>query len=109
MSNFGLFQRRPSKRQERGEPAFGHDNEAYGAIRERVLRERAVTNAIDALQERWRMLQYMYDDCVELNKGRKERKLKKLCIKRQVELIGIISIFLTLLVPVFVILVLIFR
>lgn len=106
---FFLSQRRPSKRQERAESKFGHDTETYEAIRERVLKERAVTNAIEALQERWRMLQYMFDDCVELNEGRKERKLKKLSTKRQVELIIIITLFLIACFPVLVIFVLICR
>jgi len=74
-----------------------------------VLEERAVTNAIEALQERWRMLRYMFDDCVDLNEGRKGRKVKRLSIKRQFELIIIITIFLVMSVPIFVMLVLICR
>ena len=87
------FQRRSSKRSSRSEPDFGNDIKTYEKIRERVLQERAVTNAIDALQERWRMIMFMYDDCVELNKKRAECKLKKLCIQRQYELIMIILTF----------------
>lgn len=74
-----------------------------------MLRERAVVNAIEALQERWRMLQFMYEDCVELNEKRKEIILKKLSTKRQLELILIASIFLTFCIPVFVIFVLVCR
>jgi len=74
-----------------------------------VLRERAVTNAIEALQERWRMLQYMYDDCMDLDSNRKDRKLKELNTKRQAEFVIIIAIFLVMSVPIFVILVLICR
>ncbi|XP_060571789.1 uncharacterized protein LOC132729970 [Ruditapes philippinarum] len=85
--------KRTSKRSNRQEPGYGHDTETYEKIRERVLQERAVTNAIDALQERWRMLTFMYEDCVKMNQTRKERKLKKLCVKRQFELIMVVSTF----------------
>ena len=48
----------------RFEIVYGNDTEAYEAIRMRVLQERAVVNAIEALQERWRIIMYMYHDFV---------------------------------------------
>ncbi|WAR19230.1 hypothetical protein MAR_001068 [Mya arenaria] len=54
------IRRRSSKRFERPEPTYGQDTESYESIRQRVFQERAVTNAIDALQERWRMLMFIY-------------------------------------------------
>lgn len=102
------FQRRSSKRV-KPEPEFGHDTETYEKIRERVLEERAVTNAIDALQERWRMIMYMYDDCVEMNETRRDMKLRKLCIQRQFELIMIVSAFVLICLPISVLFVLITR
>lgn len=92
--------RRSSKRLSRPEPEYGHDTETYEKIRERVLQERAVTNAIDALQERWRMIMYMYDDLVDLNEERRSRKLKKLCIQRQFELILIVAAFVLICLPI---------
>ncbi|XP_053376559.1 uncharacterized protein LOC128547576 [Mercenaria mercenaria] len=101
--------RRTSKRLGRPEPEFGHDTVTYEKIQERVLQERAVTNAIDALQERWRMLMFMYDDCVALNEKRKERKLRKLCVRRQFELLTIVIVFLLICLPIILVLVLITR
>ncbi|XP_060571786.1 uncharacterized protein LOC132729966 [Ruditapes philippinarum] len=103
------IRRRSSKRSSRPEPECGHDTETYEKIRERVLQERAVTNAIDALQERWRMIMFMYEDCVDLNKQRAECKLKKLCIKRQFELIMIILSFILVSLQISVIFILIAR
>ena len=80
--------------------SYGNDNEAYEAIRIRVLKERAVINAIEALQERWRMIMYMYHDCEDLNEGRKDRKIRKLNVKRQEELIIIVLAFIVLCVPI---------
>jgi len=104
-----MFQRRSSKRLERQDVTYGQDTEAYEAIRQRVLQERAVVNAIDALQERWRMLTFMFTDCEELNQTRKDRQLKKLCTKRQFELISIIVLFTLFCLPMFLIGVLLFR
>ncbi|KAL4238657.1 hypothetical protein ACF0H5_003364 [Mactra antiquata] len=103
------IRRRSSKRVNRPEPEFGHDTETYEKIRERVLQERAVTNAIEALQERYRMLTFMYDDCIELNEDRKSRRLRKLCVQRQFELIVLISLFITICLPVSIILIFICR
>ncbi|XP_053376527.1 uncharacterized protein LOC128547556 [Mercenaria mercenaria] len=103
------IRRRSSKRLSKPEPEFGHDTKTYEKIQERVLQERAVTNAIDALQERWRMIMFMYDDCVELNEQRRELKLRKLCVQRQFELILIISIFMLICIPISVVIVLINR
>ncbi|XP_045187586.1 uncharacterized protein LOC123545317 [Mercenaria mercenaria] len=85
--------RRTNKRLGRPEPEFGHDTVTYEKIRERILQERAVTNAIDALQERWGMITFMHNDCVELNEKRKTRKLRKHCIQRQFELISVGFVF----------------
>ena len=103
------FQRRSSKRSSRSEPEFGQDTETYEKIRERVLQERAVTNAIDALQERWRMIMFMYDDFVELDKTRAECKLKKLCIQQQYELIIIILAFVLVCLLISLIFIVIYR
>ncbi|XP_060559940.1 uncharacterized protein LOC132719982 [Ruditapes philippinarum] len=100
---FTVVRRRTSKRKSKPEPEFGHDTEAYEKIRERVLQERAVTNAIDALQERWRMIMLMYGDCVDLNNKRMERKLRKLCVRRQFEMIVIAAIFFLICLPIIIV------
>ena len=35
------------------------------------------SNAVEVLQERWRMIMYMYDDCMELVKQWDEQRLLK--------------------------------
>ena len=89
-----LFQRRPSRKERPEEKNYGNDTATYEAIRVRVLQEKAVVNAIEALQERWRMIMFMYNDCQDLNKNRLDRRQIKLDIKRQEELILIILMFL---------------
>lgn len=83
--------RRLSKRTE---PEYGNNVEEYDKIRQRVLQERAVVNAIDALQERWHQIMFLYEDCVELNEGRQRQRLQKLCIQRQSDMIFVILGFL---------------
>ncbi|XP_053376538.1 uncharacterized protein LOC123526574 isoform X2 [Mercenaria mercenaria] len=95
-----FFQRRTIKRSGRLELNFGHDSEAYEKIRERVLKEHAVTNAIDALKERWRMITFKYNDCVERNEQRIERKLRTLCIQRQFDLIIVVFLFVLICLPI---------
>ncbi|XP_045161744.2 uncharacterized protein LOC123526574 isoform X1 [Mercenaria mercenaria] len=92
--------RRTIKRSGRLELNFGHDSEAYEKIRERVLKEHAVTNAIDALKERWRMITFKYNDCVERNEQRIERKLRTLCIQRQFDLIIVVFLFVLICLPI---------
>ncbi|KAH3847985.1 uncharacterized protein LOC127873787 [Dreissena polymorpha] len=93
------IRRRPSKRFDRTDLKYGHDEDTYEAIRQRVFQERAVTNAIEALQERWNMLMFMYEDCMALNDEWKQRKLTKLSVKRQMELITIVTLFLVACIP----------
>ncbi|KAL3872689.1 hypothetical protein ACJMK2_035899 [Sinanodonta woodiana] len=66
---------------------YGNNLEDYKKIEERVLSEKAVVNAIEALQERWRMLIYMYDDCMDLVKEKKERDMYNKKIRRQEEIV----------------------
>ena len=66
-------------------------------------------NAIEALQERWRMIMFMYSDCQDLNDGRLERQRTKLDIKRQEELIIVIIMFLLICLPIAIAFVLISR
>ena len=95
-----LCQRRASRKEKPEEKTYGNDTATYEAIRVRVLQEKAVVNAIEALQERWRMIMFMYHDCQDLNEGRIERTQTKLTIKRQEELILIIIMFLLLCLPI---------
>ena len=95
-----FFQRRPSRKERPEEKNYGNDTATYEAIRVRVLQEKAVVNAIEALQERWRMIMFMYNDCQDLNKDRLLRRQNKLDIKRQEELILIILMFLLFCVPI---------
>ena len=95
-----LLQRRPSRKERPEEKNYGNDTATYEAIRVRVLQEKAVVNAIEALQERWRMIMFMYNDCQDLNSGRLERRQMKLNVKRQEELILIILMFLLMCVPI---------
>ncbi|KAH3847984.1 hypothetical protein DPMN_090320 [Dreissena polymorpha] len=97
------FRRRPSKRLVIPEKNYGHDSATYEAIRQRVLQERAVTNAIEALHERWNMLMFRYEDCTTLNEERKKRRLMKLNVKRQMELITIVTLFLVACLPIVVV------
>lgn len=103
------IKRRPSRKERPEEKNYGNDTATYEAIRVRVLQEKAVVNAIEALQERWRMIMFMYNDCQDLNKDRLERRQMKLDIKRQEELILIILMFLFLCVPIAILFVFISR
>ncbi|XP_045187574.2 uncharacterized protein LOC123545305 [Mercenaria mercenaria] len=103
------IRRRCNKRLNRPEPEFGHDAETYKKIEERVLQERAVTNAIDTLQERWRMIMFMFNDCVKLNERKGERKLKKLSVQRQFELVLLVCVFVLICLPISAVFVLINR
>ena len=74
-----------------------------------MLQEKAVVNAVEALQERWQMIMFMYGDCKDLNEGRLDRQQTKLRIKRQEELIIVIVLFLLMCLPIAIVFVFICR
>ncbi|KAL8586289.1 hypothetical protein ACOMHN_058669 [Nucella lapillus] len=62
---------------------YGHDSEEYQKLEERVMAVRATANAVELLQERWRMITFMYEDCLEMVKQLDEHRLMKEQKKRK--------------------------
>lgn len=62
---------------------YGHDTEEYKKLEERIMSDRAATNAVELLQERWRMITFMYEDCLEMVKQLDEHLLMKQQKKRK--------------------------
>lgn len=62
---------------------YGHDKDEYAKIAEWVLADRGISSSVEVLQERWRMIMYMYDDCVELVKQWEDHRLEKQQRKRK--------------------------
>ncbi|KAK7103899.1 uncharacterized protein [Littorina saxatilis] len=56
---------------------YGNDKEDYIKLYERVMADRAASSAVEVLQERWRMIMFMYEDCMELVKQWDEERLMK--------------------------------
>ncbi|KAK3587785.1 hypothetical protein CHS0354_042749 [Potamilus streckersoni] len=84
---------------------YGNNVDEYKKIEERVLSEKAVVNAIEALQERWRMLIYMYEDCMDLVKEKKERELYNKKIRRQEEIVIIVFYAAIVCFPIFLVII----
>nr|KAG5687803.1 hypothetical protein BaRGS_005433 [Batillaria attramentaria] len=54
--------RRISRDDSHKDRKYGHDKDEYAKIVEKVLADRAISSAVEVLQERWRMIMYMHDD-----------------------------------------------
>lgn len=78
------FQRRISKDDTGDDKPYGSKNDDYDKICEKVMADNAVQKALEAMQEKWRMIMFMYDDCMDLRNAKfehdtlaKRNKLKK--------------------------------
>ncbi|XP_046571160.1 uncharacterized protein LOC124279385 [Haliotis rubra] len=56
---------------------YGRNREEYDKIVERVMSDKAVQAAAESLQERWRMIMIMYEDCMKMVDDWDERQVKK--------------------------------
>ncbi|XP_076442357.1 uncharacterized protein LOC143281194 [Babylonia areolata] len=62
---------------------YGHDTEEYRKLEQRVLSERVTVNALEVLQERWRMISFMYEDCLDMVRQWDEQRLMRQQKKRK--------------------------
>jgi hypothetical protein len=81
---------------------YGNKTEVYEGIVSKVMSERAVQTTVDGLRERWRMIMFMYEDCQDVIKKRKERELYRRKIKHQEEVLTLVALASAVLVPVLV-------
>jgi hypothetical protein len=61
---------------------------------ERLMQERAAANAVELLQERWRMIMFMYDDCMDMVKQWEDHRLqrKERRRKRRLVLLSVLAL-----------------
>lgn len=95
------FQRRVSLKEDRRQDNYGNLTGTYARIKNTMLLDRGVQNNLESLQERWRMIMFMYDDCVEMVKTRQQNRLCRRQLKQKCELIAMAIVYSTLAIPVF--------
>ncbi|XP_078001310.1 uncharacterized protein LOC144453819 isoform X2 [Glandiceps talaboti] len=92
--------------------SYGKQHVEYQIIKQRVVSERGIKDAIEALQDRFQRLQFMFEDCGEAHKERMEKrrlrkaemqKLQKLNLVTAVSLLVLITSFLLRLLRVVVV------
>lgn len=92
--------------------SFGKQTKEYTKLRKEILASPAVTNALDSLRERWKMLLFMYEDCLDMIQERKDKnKQRRKCRERReifATCIIYTGIFLPVLILTFVILLILF-
>lgn len=70
-----VFQRRLSGTEKDANGFFGLRNTEYNKLTNKIMQETPVTNALEGLNERWKMLMFMHEDTMDMVKSRKERGL----------------------------------
>lgn len=95
------FQRRVSLKEDRRQDKYGNLTGTYARIKNTMLLDRGVQNNLESLQERWRMIMFMYDDCVEMVKTRQQNRLCRRQLNQKCELIALAIVYSTLVIPVF--------
>ncbi|KAK6183000.1 hypothetical protein SNE40_010558 [Patella caerulea] len=74
---FQVNRRKISRDETITEVRYGRFPDEYDKIYERVTSEKHFRNALEVLEERWRMIMFMYEDCQELVKEWEGRQLKR--------------------------------
>lgn len=90
-----------SLKEDRRQDKYGNLTGSYARIKNTMLLDRGVQNNLESLQERWRMIMFMYDDCVEMVKTRQQNRLCRRQLKQKCELIALAIVYSTLAIPVF--------
>lgn len=90
-----------SLKEDRRQDKYGNLTGSYARIKNTMLLDRGVQNNLESLQERWRMIMFMYDDCVEMVKTRQQNRLYRRQLKQKCELIALAIVYSTLAIPVF--------
>lgn len=89
-----------SLKEDRRQDKYGNLTGSYARIKNTMLLDRGVQNNLESLQERWRMIMFMYDDCVEMVKTRQQNRLCRRQLKQKCELIALAIVYSTLAIPV---------
>lgn len=85
---------------------YGNWTEKYGRIKNTMLLDRGVQNTLESLQERWRMLMFMYDDYVEMVKTRQQNRLCRRQLKQRRGMIACFIIYFAVTFPVLIVILL---
>ncbi|KAH9519585.1 hypothetical protein Btru_003078 [Bulinus truncatus] len=88
----GVIRKRSFKRkltkEEKMKRQFGNDKADYEAIYARIVSDRFIVNAVEMLQERWKMLSMMHTDCQDMMvqwERRCQNKRRAVQVKRDVD------------------------
>ncbi|XP_071079888.1 uncharacterized protein [Haliotis cracherodii] len=79
---------------------YGRNREEYDKIVERVMSDKAVQAAVESLQERWKMIMIMYEDCMQMVEDWDDRQLKKAQAIDVFQLLIAVMISVSVLIPV---------
>ncbi|XP_061173066.1 uncharacterized protein LOC133182298 [Saccostrea echinata] len=94
------IRRRVSLKEDRRQEKYGNLTGEYTRIKNTMLLDRGVQNTLESLQERWRMIMFMYDDCVEMFKTRRQKQFCRRQLIQRRELIACVIIYSALVLPV---------
>ncbi|XP_041354513.1 uncharacterized protein LOC121372286 [Gigantopelta aegis] len=99
----GVVRRRSVRRRisrDDGKPKnYGQNKEEYEKIVERVLCQKSVANALDALRERWKMLMFMYEDCMEMVKSVEDKRQKMKTKEKRIEICILVTGIISIVIP----------
>lgn len=93
------FQRRISKDDTGDDKPYGSKNDDYDKICEKVMADNGVQKALEAMKEKWRMIMFMYDDCMDLRKAKFEHDTLAKRNKLKKEFIALLITYLLITVP----------
>ncbi|OWF50387.1 uncharacterized protein LOC110450488 [Mizuhopecten yessoensis] len=66
------------------EVIYGNQTKEYSRLRKEIVSSPAVTKALEGLRERWKMLMFMHEDCLDMIQDRKDRhKQRRKCRERR--------------------------
>lgn len=99
---FLILQRRVSLKEDRRQDKYGNLTGTYARIKNTMLLDRGVQNNLESLQERWRMIMFMYEDCVDMIKTREQTRLSRRQLKQRREFLSWTIIYSSLLMPLFI-------
>ncbi|XP_071160593.1 uncharacterized protein [Mytilus edulis] len=94
------IRRRVSKDDMSENKPYGNKAEEYDKICEKVMADTGVQKTLEALQEKWRMIMYMHDDCMDLRTQKTEQGVigRRARIKR--ELIALVITYVIITLPI---------
>jgi len=97
------LQRRLSTTEADKQDTFGRKTEDYEKICKTIMEDPVVTNSLEALKERWKMIMFMYDDTVDLINSRKNNIILRKKLENRRELFAASIIYTSTALPFFVI------